>query len=208
MNNYKDLYWFFENKVDTRTCKKIIALHNKQQKELGRIGTFPKQTFKKLNKKQNKSLKEKRNSYVTFFNKDWIFKLLKPFISTANKNSGWNFNLDWCEPVQITKYVGNKKQHYDWHCDTGVEHVENDGNNKIRKLSIVISLSDSKDYRGGDFEFQYRSTDDPTLITPVPILKNQGTVVVFPSYIWHRVKPVTEGVRYSLVARVRGQNFK
>tara|TARA_R110000787_G_scaffold16146_5_gene49342 strand:- start:386 stop:1012 length:627 start_codon:yes stop_codon:yes gene_type:complete len=208
MNNYKDLYWFFENKVDTRTCKKIIALHNKQQKELGRIGTFPKQTFKKLNKKQNKSLKEKRNSYVTFFNKDWIFKLLKPFISTANKNSGWDFNLDWCEPVQITKYVGNKKQHYDWHCDTGVEHVENDGNNKIRKLSIVISLSDSKDYRGGDFEFQYRSTDDPTLITPVPILKNQGTVVVFPSYIWHRVKPVTEGVRYSLVAWVRGKKFK
>ena len=64
MNNYRDLYWFFESKIDKKTCKKIIELHNKEQKELGRIGTFPKQTFKKLDKKQNKLLKEKRNSFL------------------------------------------------------------------------------------------------------------------------------------------------
>lgn len=33
-------------------------------------------------------------------------------------------------------------------------------------------------------------------------------VTFFPSYVMHRVKPVTEGVRYSLVCWVSGPSFK
>jgi PKHD-type hydroxylase len=82
------------------------------------------------------------------------------------------------------------------------------GHGKLRKLSVVISLSDPKDYEGGDFEFQFRGSDDPTLTKIVPEIKPKGSVLVFPSYIWHRVKPITKGLRYSLVAWVRGNPYR
>ena len=36
----------------------------------------------------------------------------------------------------------------------------------------------------------------------------KGGIVVFPSFVWHRVKPVTKGIRYSLVVWILGQPFK
>ena len=30
-------------------------------------------------------------------------------------------------------------------------------------------------------------------------IRPRGSIVVFPSFVWHRVKPVTSGTRYSLV---------
>ena len=32
-------------------------------------------------------------------------------------------------------------------------------------------------------------------------------MIVFPSFVWHRVKPVTKGLRYSLVAWNLGQPY-
>jgi PKHD-type hydroxylase len=36
----------------------------------------------------------------------------------------------------------------------------------------------------------------------------RGSIVVFPSHVWHRVKPVTKGTRYSLVIWNLGYPFK
>ena len=36
----------------------------------------------------------------------------------------------------------------------------------------------------------------------------QGSIVIFPSYLWHRVTPVTKGVRYSLVIWNLGYPFR
>ena len=36
----------------------------------------------------------------------------------------------------------------------------------------------------------------------------KGSIVVFPSFIWHRVKPITKGTRYSLVMWNCGYPFK
>ena len=36
----------------------------------------------------------------------------------------------------------------------------------------------------------------------------KGSIVVFPSFVWHRVKPITKGSRYSLVVWNLGDPFK
>jgi len=39
-------------------------------------------------------------------------------------------------------------------------------------------------------------------------IKSQGSLVIFPSFVQHRVKPVTKGTRYSLVIWSLGQPYK
>ena len=75
---------------------------------------------------------------------------------------------------------------------------------KHRKLSMVIQLSDPKDYEGGILEIHANEHYPP----PPDELKRRGTIVVFPSFLRHRVIPVTKGVRYSLVAWIEGPHFR
>jgi PKHD-type hydroxylase len=81
---------------------------------------------------------------------------------------------------------------------------------KIRKLSVTVSLTDPKEYKGGELEFDFRNEDPDkkrAMRTCTEILP-KGSVVVFPSFVWHRVKPVTKGVRHSLVIWNLGYPFK
>ena len=81
---------------------------------------------------------------------------------------------------------------------------------KIRKLSVTVSLTDPKEYKGGELEFDFRNLDPdkkPNIRACTEILP-KGSLVVFPSFVWHRVKPVTKGVRHSLVIWNLGYPFK
>ena len=79
---------------------------------------------------------------------------------------------------------------------------------KIRKLSVTVSLSDEKDYTGGELEFQFRNMDNPKVTRVCKEILPKGSVVVFPSFVWHRVKPIKKGVRYSLVMWNLGYPFQ
>jgi PKHD-type hydroxylase len=37
---------------------------------------------------------------------------------------------------------------------------------------------------------------------------SKGSIIIFPSHLWHRVKPVMKGTRYSLVLWNLGNPFK
>jgi PKHD-type hydroxylase len=143
-------------------------------------------------------------------NDRWIYKEVQPYIHQANNSAGWNFDWNFSESCQFTKYKLN--QFYDWHCDSWEQPYNNPDNpnthGKIRKLSVTCSLSDPKDYKGGELEFQFRNVDDPTPTRPCLEILPRGSIVVFPSFVWHRVKPVTEGTRYSLVIWNLGYPFK
>ena len=79
----------------------------------------------------------------------------------------------------------------------------------IRKLSLVCSLSDPKDYTGG--RFQFKLTDEKTgenYDFEVEEILPRGSIIVFPSFLYHRVKPVKQGTRYSLVAWSNGFPYK
>ena len=69
---------------------------------------------------------------------------------------------------------------------------------------------DPKEYKGGELEFDLRNLDPdkkPNLRSCTEILP-KGSLVVFPSFVWHRVKPVTKGERNSLVIWNLGYPFK
>jgi PKHD-type hydroxylase len=200
--NLKNYYWVFEKVLPENFCNKIIKEGFKKNKKSATI----------INKKnKQEEFKKIRNSSIVWLDNKWIYEKIQPYINTANINAGWNFEYDWSENVQFTIY--NKNQHYDWHCDTFINPYDSPNNlnyhNKIRKLSVTVSLSDSKEYEGGELEFDFRNSRNgkPVLKTCTGILP-KGSLVVFPSFVYHRVKPVTKGTRLSLVIWNIGYPFK
>ena len=71
-----------------------------------------------------------------------------------------------------------------------------------RKLSITVQLSDPTEYEGGDFYFAAGENPD------MEAMRKKGSVMVFPSYMVHAVKPVTKGVRRSLVCWFEGDRWR
>ena len=203
--NLSNYYWCFKSVLTPRFCDEVIKYASLQKEMMARTGDY---ADRKLNKDQLKDLKTKRHSDVVWLNDNWIYKEIKPYIRKANINAGWNFEWDQSEHFQFTKYKLN--QFYDWHCDSWDRTYPN---GKIRKLSVTCQLSDQTEYKGGELEFDFRNYD-PYMRDEVEHVKQakdiltKGSIIVFPSFVWHRVKPVTEGTRYSLVLWTLGDPFK
>ena len=96
--------------------------------------------------------------------------------------------------VQLARYDSRDLGFYGWHTDFA-------GVRPLRKLSISIQLSRAEDYEGGDLELLYGEQ-------PQPLDKTRGTLIVFPSFMLHRVMPVTRGTRWSLVAWIVGTRWR
>jgi len=213
--NLKYSYWYFKSALPSYFCDNLIEFGNSKKEQLGVTGGINTKKQKQivsekdLKEKELKDLKQKRDSNIVWLNEIWLYRYIHYFVRVANHNSGWNFQWDVSEHAQFTKYKLN--QFYDWHCDSWKEPY-NEGHDlkgKIRKLSVTCSLSDPKDYKGGEFEFKFQNDkdgDDHNQICTEIIPK--GSIVVFPSFTYHRVKPVTEGTRYSLVMWNCGDPWK
>ena len=206
--NLLNYYWYFRKAVPDHICDAIVKYGLQIKEQMAITGGFGKD---KLDKNQIKDLKKKRDSNIVWINENWIYKELHPFIRRANISSGWNFQWDWSESCQFTKY--EKGQFYDWHCDSW-ERPYNQPNTmshgRMRKLSVTLSLSDEKDYKGGELEFDFRNLDPdkkPNIRKCKEILP-KGSLVVFPGFVWHRVCPVKKGTRHSLVMWSLGWPFK
>ena len=203
-------YWYFEKALPSSFCNDVIkhALSKKNER-LGR--TFKYETGKKLTRKESLNLKKFRNSNIVWLTDQWIFDAIIPFVNSANKNAGWNFEIDKAENIQFTIY--NKNQFYDFHQDCGVRPFDNPDNpnihGKIRKLSVTVSLNDASEYKGGQLKFLVHKKD-PTKLQQLTAteIKRQGSLVVFPSFQFHAVTPITKGTRYSLVMWCLGRPFK
>ena len=207
--NLTNYYWYFKSAVPHRICDDIVKYGHQMQEQMAVTGGYG---DKKLNQKQIKDLKKKRDSNIVWMNDRWVYKEIQPYDHEANRNAGWNFQWNYSEACQFTKY--KKGQYYDWHCDSWNKpyHKPDEPNShgKQRKLSVTLSLSDDKDYKGGELEFDFRNTD-PDKKPNTHVLKeirSKGSLVVFPSDVWHRVKPVKSGVRHSLVIWSLGWPFK
>ena len=207
MQLYNYFYWF-KDAVPKNICDDIVRYAKQLQEQMAVTGGV---SNKKLNEKEIKNIKEKRDSDVVWLDERWIYTAIHPYIHQANKVAGWNFEWDFSESCQFTKY--EKGQYYDWHCDSWNAPYQNNNintNGKIRKLSVTVSLSDPKDYKGGELEFDFRNKDPdkkPSIQKCTEILP-KGSLVVFPSFVWHRVCPVKKGSRYSLVIWNLGYPFK
>jgi len=211
--NLQNYYYYFQSALTPRFCDELIKYGISQQEQLALTGgqTTKINEGKPLDDKDIVDLKKKRDSNIVWLSDRWIFKEIQPFIHQANQLAGWNFEWSFSEACQFTKYKLN--QFYDWHCDSWESAYANKDNpdtfGKIRKLSVTCSLSAPEDYEGGELEFDFRNTDpDKPAIRKCAEIKPRGSIVVFPSHVWHRVKPVTKGTRYSLVIWNLGYPFK
>ena len=212
MNLY-NYFWYFKSALTPRFCDEVIKYALSKEEVMARTGTYG---DKKLNKEEVKNLQKKRKSDLVWLSEPWIYKELHPFVNSANRNAGWNFQWDFSESCQFTKYKLN--QYYDWHNDPWDKPYDRKDKNapdhgKVRKLSMTCQLTDGSEYTGGELEFDFRNydphmRDESKHVRQVPEILPKGSVVVFPSHLWHRVKPVTRGTRYSLVVWHLGNPFK
>ena len=208
--NLSSYYWYFQSVVPPRICDMIVQYGKAEKKKEVRAFTGNQGRNRNLNKNpltqdEIKDLKKTRNSNVVWMSDRWIYNEIQPLVRIANKNAGWNFEWDWSEACQFTKY--KKGQFYDWHCDSWKKPYtqEGDAKGKIRKLSVTLSLTDPEKYEGGELEFDIGKDKNTKICTEI---LPKGSVVVFPSFVWHRVKPVTKGVTDSLVVWNLGYPFK
>lgn len=106
-------------------------------------------------------------------------------------NSQWH-QLDLTSIVKEPEFVTYEPGlgHFDWHNDLGLERPTSS-----RKLTVSIQLSHGTDYDGGDFEV-FGEVDG--------LSRRRGSVVVLPSFVHHRVTPVTSGTRHALLAWIAG----
>lgn len=124
----------------------------------------------------------------------WVYDRLAAMAIEAN-NALWKFDLhSIVDDIQFTEYEAGGG-HYDWHLDIGPDTISH------RKISITVQLSDSEEYVGGDLEMM---PGNYSFAVP----RKKGAVALFPSFILHRVTPVTEGLRRSLVLWLGGNHFK
>jgi PKHD-type hydroxylase len=125
----------------------------------------------------------------------WFYTKMFELANIAN-NDCYKFRLHYAEDhMQYTLYEGNSNGKYDWHIDIG------SGVNALRKLSAVLLLTDPSEFTGG--ELQIFSTNVPVT---VPLVK--GSIVFFPSFLLHRVTPVTSGERKTLVFWMGGDHYQ
>ena len=142
----------------------------------------------------------KRNADVTFIRDQEICSDFLNIVNHANIRAGWNFNIDTIEPLQYGEY--NKSQEYGWHVD---QHNKPYDDRRVRKISFSVFLND--DYSGGQFDLEIHSPNKKRRYETFNKLA-LNTAIFFQSDDWHRVRPVTKGVRKSLVGWILGPEFK
>ena len=170
-------------RLSAEECAKAIALSNVYPGEVARVeGGGHERSY--------------RDTTVHFIphNPDtsWLYHKLMAAAVEANDRC-WQFDVTgFFQNLQLLSYKADKQQHYTWHMDMGP------GPDSGRKISITTQLTAPDEYEGGDLELN----SGLTLSAP----KEAGAIVLFPSFMLHRVTPVTRGERWAIVGWVQGQD--
>ncbi len=178
----RDLYNVQSAALDAHTIQRITALALTQPSEEARIFS------------SDENMQHLRSCTVRWVKDQWLQDVLWTYVASANK-LGFHVTVQNRAEIQFVEYTAAGTNHYDWHQD-----VQWYGQSDFdRKLSLTIQLSDAGSYEGGDFEFEDVQTNAD--------FRSRGTVLVFPSYLRHRIHPVTKGTRLALVAWFYGPRW-
>jgi len=182
-------YWYWNN---------ILNL-----KEIKEINNFIKNNYdhiegKELKARDNNNVIKKNNeTFLIHYKKikNFIFSLVEDCYKVNQNNFGyelWNLENDYCN---YNIYKSSNKSNYDWHVDTSNEPYSD------IKLTVLINLSE-KEFEGGDFYLEQ------TNLEKIDQLKKIGSMIMFKSFIRHKVTPITQGERKNLALFLKGPNFK
>jgi len=187
-------YYVFPNALDKSACDSVLShcldVHKANQQEGVLSG--------------GKSNNDIRRSKITWINNDKIHDNISKYAKIAN-SAAFGFDLfDTINNVQFTEYSAEYEGTYNWHMDSWFRDNSSEYNTmNQRKLSVIVQLSSPNDYSGGEFLFKTGTEElnDPSI-------REKGTIIVFPSFILHKVNPVTSGIRHSLVSWILGPAFR
>jgi PKHD-type hydroxylase len=184
-SDQKEYWTYCKNLFTPDECNAIIQLANLKEKLIANI---------EGNGVVDKSIRQNKVSWLNRHdNIDWIYEKISYAVINMNQKY-FNFDLTGIvEDLQFTEYseIGDK---YEYHIDSGKDFY-------IRKISVVVQLSDPKTYDGSELNIMYKSIPDIAI-------KDQGSLIMFPSYMLHKVTPLLKGTRYSLVGWVSGPPLK
>lgn len=156
-----------------------------------------------------------RSSQITWIDDTLVNEYIANIIEDSNVEAGWLFSLTRPEQTQYTVY--QKADEYDWHVDGHQDRYAakqlvsepltpmplNKTRNPllagyVRKLSVSVNLSPPEDYEGGTLELRFQNQFHSFEAPP------QGSAIVFPSFIEHRIRPIIKGTRKSAVMWYNG----
>jgi len=169
-------------------CQKIIDAGRRQKPQQAQVG---------INKPGGGVDTKKRTTTISWLPFDEMrpmYEDLNNFIQKANRNHFGFEDIQITEQAQFTEYP--EGGFYDWHIDTDINMQHEP---PVRKISMTLLLSPENQFEGGDLELM--SPGKKTKLT-------QGNAITFASFLNHRVTPVTQGVRQSLVMWFGGTPFK
>lgn len=203
----------FKDGADKVACDKMINL---AESKLPKISNKEEQFNRHI-----ENIRDQKKTDIVWTTEQWIYDLAWDYMRQANEDSGWKYEIHTAENIQIARY--KKGMFYDWHPDGKGDHFsayksigDPKLHNRVRKLSMSIFLND--DYEGGEFEFAtfhhqsehmektWKDRPAPGYQIHIPEVKT-GSVLIFPSDMWHRVKPITKGIRYTLVVWFLGPPY-
>lgn len=182
----KGLWQMWESCVPPEICDQIVSEGKELALREARIGT---------NLIVDKYIRSSNIAWIDYHNETFedVWKFIERKFHEANANA-FGVDITHLRRLQFTNYSGASEGHYDWHEDIFWEKDEIYN----RKLSLVIQLTDPSEYTGGNLELR----------VPIPpeqeIMRRKGTLIVFPSFIKHRVTKLESGERNSLVAWMEG----
>lgn len=177
-----DSFAYHKNFVTPKECSQIIQLGKKEGLIKGRVRN---NKFKKIRNNSISWIHATKNNY-------WLFSKISQCVMDLNKQF-FKFDLfGFTEGFQFTNYK-SPGEHYDFHVDRGL-------NFHVRKLSFSLQLNDSKTYTGGKLIFKEGKEQEAP--------NEQGTLILFPSFLLHKVTPMIKGERNSLVGWITGPGFK
>lgn len=149
---------------------------------------------------KNNDGSEKKNATVKLIKWSNIKSILghdvQRLLAFIRFSFGYNvYDLHDEEALNLNIYNADNKQGYDWHTD--------DANRPMYDIKVTALLNVSKrEYDGGDFEI-FKSN-----VLQVPQLKDTGGMVMFKSYLNHRVLPVLSGERRTVAIFFKGPKFQ
>ena len=123
-----------------------------------------------------------------------VYQELSNIIRDVNERY-WKYNIRGWESMQYFNYdVGD---HFTWHIDTEPTPQKD----TQRKISFSLGISHAHEYEGGELEVLMGGHN------PLKVKLRKNDMIIFNSFLLHRVTPITKGTRKTLVGFVHGPNF-
>jgi len=167
---------------------------------LSTVEDFVRRQAREPSRVENQDANTRRRSDVVWIREPDLLAAALIVAKVANKDAGWDFDLDVVEPLQYTEY--SPSDEYGWHTDQADAPYPD---MRVRKVSFSVFLND--EFEGGQFDLEVYGPNVEQRALTFEKLK-PGTAIFFQSDMWHRVRPITSGLRKSLVGWVLGTKFR